>query len=154
EKLRGRGVPRVELAPFGVDKALFAPQARSEEVRREILGARAGARILLGIGRFAIEKRWDVVLDAYERARASGVDAVLVLFGDGPERAAMQARVARMPPMVAGDVMFRGFDRDRARLAAALASADLLVHGCPYETFGLGLAEAKSAGLPLIAPDE
>ena len=39
-------------------------------------------------------------------------------------------------------VRFVGFETDRATLASALASADVLVHGCPYETFGLGVAEA------------
>jgi len=35
-----------------------------------------------------------------------------------------------------------------------LASADALVHGCPFETFGLSIAEAMSCGLPAIVPDE
>ena len=43
--------------------------------------------------------------------------------------------------------------RDRAKLAAALASADVLVHGCPYETFGFAVAEAMSVGLPVVVPD-
>jgi alpha-1,6-mannosyltransferase len=73
----------------------------------------------------------------------------LVLFGDGPERAAMEARVRGRD-----DVRFMGFEKDRARLASALASADVLVHGCPYETFGLGVAEAMSCGLPVVVPDE
>src|SRR5207247_2205954 len=39
-------------------------------------------------------------------------------------------------------------------LARSLASADALVHGCPFETFGLSIAEAMSSGLPPIVPDE
>jgi alpha-1,6-mannosyltransferase len=39
-------------------------------------------------------------------------------------------------------------------LATALASADLLIHGCPFETFGLGVAEALACGLPAVLPDE
>jgi alpha-1,6-mannosyltransferase len=46
-----------------------------------------------------------------------------------------------------------GFERDRGRLAAAVASADALVHGCPHETFGLGVAEALATGLPVVVPD-
>jgi alpha-1,6-mannosyltransferase len=46
-----------------------------------------------------------------------------------------------------------GFEQDRARLASALASADVLVHGCPYETFGLGVAEAVACGAPVVVPD-
>ena len=46
-----------------------------------------------------------------------------------------------------------GSSRTGSRLAAALASADVLVHGCPYETFGLGVAEAVACGLPVVVPD-
>jgi alpha-1,6-mannosyltransferase len=154
DKLASHGVPRVEHIPFGVEKSVFSPRARSEDLRRELRGSRDTARILVGVGRFAVEKRWDVVLDAFGHVRALGADAILLLFGDGPERAAMQAKLASFSPSVAADVRFLGFERDRARLGAALASADLLVHACPFETFGLGVAEAKSAGLPVVVPDE
>ena len=149
EKLRAHGVPRVTHVPFGVEKSVFAPAARSEEARRELsAGAPDGAALLVGVGRFAWEKRWDVVLDAFLQVTSS-VPARLVLFGDGPERAAMVARVAGRT-----DVVFAGFERDREKLARALASADVLMHGCPFETFGLGVAEALCAGLPVVVPDE
>jgi alpha-1,6-mannosyltransferase len=51
-------------------------------------------------------------------------------------------------------VTFAGFLQDRDALATALASADALVHGCPYETFGLSLAEAMACGLPVVVPHE
>jgi len=97
------------------------------------------------VGRFAIEKRWDVVLDAFERVRAKR-GAVLVLFGDGPERARLERRASP-------GVRFAGFEQDRARLGESLSAADLLVHGCPYETYGLGVAEAVACGLPVVVPD-
>lgn len=147
EKLRAHGVPRVVFAPFGVEKHTFTSSARSEHVRRELL--LRGDVLFIGVGRFAVEKRWDVVVDAFASVRARGVDATLVLFGDGPERAALEAKVAGRD-----DVRFMGFEKDRAVLARAMASADVLVHGCPYETFGLGIAEAMSTGLPVVVPDE
>jgi alpha-1,6-mannosyltransferase len=147
DKLVAHGVPRVELVPFGVERAVFRPDARSDERRRELLAGRS--KLFVGVGRFAVEKRWDVVLDAFTAVRARGVDATLALFGDGPERAAMEARAGGR-----GDVKLMGFVTDRAALASALASADLLIHGCPYETFGLGVAEAMACGLPVVVPDE
>jgi alpha-1,6-mannosyltransferase len=37
--------------------------------------------------------------------------------------------------------------------ARILASADMMVHGAPAETFGIACAEARASGLPLIVPD-
>ena len=42
---------------------------------------------------------------------------------------------------------------DRRQLARAMASADVLVHGCEAETFCMVAAEARASGLPLIVPD-
>ena len=155
DKLRAHGVDNVVHVPFGVEKSVFRAEAKSDARRLELLGeGRSASTILLvGSGRFAVEKRWDVVLDAFERLRARGLDAVLVLFGDGPERGAMERR-ALGHGVGREDVRFIGFEKDRARLASAFASADVLVHGCPYETFGLSIAEAMSAGLPVVVPDQ
>jgi alpha-1,6-mannosyltransferase len=147
-KLKGHGLPRVVRVPFGIERSAFSPSRRSEEVRRSLLGDRKDAAILLGVGRLAFEKRWDVVLDAFDAVQRE-TPCVLVLFGDGPERDALSAR-ARATNL---DVRLVGFETDRVKLAAALASADLLVHGCPYETFGFAVAEAMSSGLPAVVPD-
>jgi alpha-1,6-mannosyltransferase len=149
EKLTSHGIERVVQVPFGIERGMFSAAKRSAERRRALLGpGRESWSLLVGIGRFAVEKRWDVVIEAFVKLRASKT-AVLVLLGDGPERAEMEGLVKGRD-----DVVFLGFERDRARLAEALASADALVHGCPYETFGLSIAEAMSCGLPVVVPDE
>lgn len=142
QKLAGHGVDRVVHLPFGVDKDVFWPGAPDEGERARWLGSERGP-LLVAVGRLAVEKRWDVVLDAVARIP----DAVLVVLGDGPERERLERR--------AGDrVRFAGFLRDRAELARVLRSADALVHGCPHETFGIAVAEAIASGLPVIVPDE
>ena len=146
ERLRAAGVARVIHTPFGVDTRAFAPAARREEWRRDWLGgADDGTALIIGCGRLAIEKRWDVLIEAFGHVRTRR-RAVLVLVGDGPER----ARLERSAPP---GVRFAGFERDRFRLATALASADLLAHASPYETFGLSIAEAIACGLPIVVPD-
>ena len=156
QMLRTAGVSPVFHVPFGVDVSTFRPRppgANRDECRRAVLaglpgevGADLSGALLVGVGRFAFEKRWDIVLDAFARVR-SRRSARLVLFGDGPERRRLEARAP-------AGVTFAGFERDRARLASALASADVLVHGCPCETYGLGVVEAVASGLPVVVPDE
>jgi alpha-1,6-mannosyltransferase len=156
-KLTAHGVPRVVRLPFGIEREVFRADARSYEARRELLALAShdtrdeNALVLVGVGRFAIEKRWDVVIDAFLRLgkRDPKRDMVLVLIGDGPERERMKARAAGSP-----DIVMPGFVKDREKLARMLASADVLVHGCPFETFGLSIAEAMSCGLPTVVPDE
>jgi alpha-1,6-mannosyltransferase len=145
QKLLSAGVKRVVHVPFGVDVRLFHPGARSQARRRELTRGMPGA-LLVGVGRFAFEKRWDVVIDAFART-TRGKDATLLLFGDGPERERLERRA---PP----NVYFVDFEKDRAKLASALASADMLVHSCPYETFGLAVAEAAACGVPVVVPDK
>jgi alpha-1,6-mannosyltransferase len=144
-RLRAAGVKNVEHVPLGVDVRVFRPAARSPAMKRELMQGGRGA-LLIGAGRLAFEKRWDVPIDAFLRLRASGWEGVFVLLGDGPER-------ARLERHAGPGVRFAGFEKDPTRFAAALASADALVHGCPYETFGLGVAEAVACGVPVIVPD-
>jgi alpha-1,6-mannosyltransferase len=143
-KLTAAGVRRVIHIPFGVDVRTFRPNARSDARRRQLTQGEHAA-LLVGVGRFAVEKRWDVVLEAFARVR-SRRPAVLVLFGDGPERAHLQS-------LASPGVFFAGFEKDRSQLAMALASADVLVHACPYETSGLAVAEAVACGVPVVVPD-
>ncbi|HQY65299.1 MAG TPA: glycosyltransferase, partial [Polyangiaceae bacterium] len=126
--------------PFGVDLEP-APADRGDELRQ----GRPGP-LLVGVGRFALEKRWEVVLEASAEL-ARSLPHTLVLFGDGPER-------ARLERLAGPHVRMPGFEKDRGRLASALASADALVHGCSVETFGLSIAEALAQGLPVVVPDE
>jgi alpha-1,6-mannosyltransferase len=153
DKLEAHGVARVVRRPFGIDHDAFTPAARSDAARarlRDLAGASAGATLLVAVGRLAIEKQLAFVIDAVGRA-ARARDLALVVLGDGPERARLEARAAAQPH---GSFGFAGFVKGRTELAALLASADGLVHGCPWETFGLSIAEAMSAGLPVVVPDQ
>ena len=161
-KLERHGVERVRCIPFGIEKEVFHPGRRNETWRAEMHALAPHDRperdrkhandlpkspIFAAIGRMAVEKRWDVVVEAYRQV-AERTGAVFAIFGDGPERAKLERGLAGLP------VRFFGFENDRDKLATALASSDLLIHGCPFETFGLGVAEALACGLPAVLPDE
>lgn len=141
-KLEGHGVARVHHVPFGVDVPRVTEERRAAR-RAELTMGRPGP-LLVGVGRFAVEKRWDVVLEASRRLLPT-LPHTLVLFGDGPER-------ARLERAAGSHVRFLGFEKDRERLFSGLAAGDALVHGCPCETFGLSIAEALAAGLPVVVP--
>jgi glycosyltransferase involved in cell wall biosynthesis len=101
--------------------------------------AAAGAHALV-VSRLSPEKGVDVAIDA---CRMAGIP--LVVAGDGPERAALIER--------AGDGAVRFVGRvDDVELAALRAAAAIaLAPSRSGETFGLAVAEAMAAGLPVAA---
>lgn len=149
DKLEAHGLARVVRRPFGIEHEIFTPLARSDAARARLAalaGVSPSAVILVAVGRLAIEKQFARVLDAFATVARGGDEIGLVVLGDGPERARLEARAG-------AGVGFAGFVRSREELASMFASADALVHACPWETFGLSIAEAMSAGLPVVVPD-
>jgi alpha-1,6-mannosyltransferase len=150
ERLVEGGLRHVVTNPLGITPGEFSPAVRDASLRAQLL-ARCGlgpeATLLIGVGRHAPEKRWPLVIDA---CVAAGVDRPvgLVLVGDGRDRARVLRHVGDNP-----HVLTLAPITDRPALARLLASADALIHGCEAETFCLVAAEARAAGLPLIAPD-
>ncbi|MFI4991756.1 MAG: glycosyltransferase family 4 protein [Solirubrobacterales bacterium] len=98
------------------------------------------------VSRLAPEKGVDVAIDA---CHAAGI--TLVVAGDGPERAALEARAAAGRGVAGATVRFAG-RVDDAELAELRARASIaLVPSRSAETFGLAAAEAMAAGLPVVA---
>jgi len=150
-RLTAGGLDKVHTVPMGVDPGLFSPAQRDETLRRSLLercSLDADAILLLGLGRHAAEKRWPMVIEAVTAIAARHAIG-FVLLGDGREQAKV-VRAARDNP----HVQLLAPITDRRALAAIVASADALVHGCEAETFCIAAAEAKASGLPLIVPDE
>ncbi len=101
-------------------------------------GESASAPYALIVARLAPEKGIDVAIEA---CRIAGMD--LVIAGEGPERAALQAQGA-------GDrVRFLGQVSADALAGLRGAAAIALVPSRSAETFGLAAAEAMACGLPV-----
>lgn len=141
------GIERTTRVPLGVDLDNFNPRRRAHgrEVRA-MLGV-GDAPMVLFAGRLAAEKSLDILLTAWP-AVAARTGAILIVAGDGPERAALRA----LAP--AGSVRFIPFIRDRVLLADVYAAADLYVSPGSLETFGLAALEALASGTPVLTADE
>ncbi|HVV28502.1 MAG TPA: glycosyltransferase [Rhizomicrobium sp.] len=144
------GLQNIEVAPFGVEREKFSPGFANPAVRREMLaacGLDEEATLLIAVGRHHPEKRLNVVIDAVTRAQAHRRIG-LYIAGDGLIRRSVERWARRAKHVhVAGQI------NDQERLAAAIASADALIHGSAAETFGLVLAEALCSGTPVVVPD-
>jgi glycosyltransferase involved in cell wall biosynthesis len=140
ERLRELGAPldweRVHVLP----PPLREPEAVSPGRDRPSSGGEAPYALV--VARLAPEKGVDVAIDACRLARMP-----LVIAGEGPERAALVARAG------SGDVRFVGHvdDAELARLRAGASIA--LAPSRSAETYGLAVAEALSAGVPVAASE-
>ncbi len=146
EELKRYGI-RVPIhrVPFGMDLSPFQTSPESD-LRREF-GIGAHENVLLSAGRVAHEKNLSFVIEAFDRARRERDDMRLLIVGDGPARADLQAQSAELG---LGDrVIFTGY-RDWAQLVDDYKQADLFVYGSKTETQGIVFMEAQAAGLPVV----
>ncbi len=140
-ELRVLGFRNLEVLERGVDTSLFDPARRSRELR-ERWGAGPGDVVLLHSGRVAVEKNPALIFEAWETVRRAEPTAKLVMAGDGPLRAQLQAKYP--------DVVWTGF-LTGTDLAEAYASADVLLFPSRTETFGNVLLEGMASGLVTIS---
>jgi glycosyltransferase involved in cell wall biosynthesis len=144
DQLAAAGFRHLAIVGRGVDTATFHPGRRSDALRRS-WGAGPADLVALVVGRLAPEKNVPLAVRAY-RAMAEELPGTrLVLVGDGPERARLQAALP--------EAVFTGMLRGDA-LAAHYASADVFLFPSLTETFGNVTLEAMASGLAVVAYDD
>jgi glycosyltransferase involved in cell wall biosynthesis len=111
---------------------------------------RAGAtrRTIITAGRLVPQKGFDLLLPAFARIAGRWTDWDLVVLGEGPERAALEAQRRRLG--LDARVAFPGAVED---VAARLGAADLFVSSSRFEGFSCAVIEALAVGLPVVATD-
>jgi phosphatidylinositol alpha-mannosyltransferase len=128
------------IVPNGVDVARFATAEPAD------LGP--GTKALF-VGRLDARKGFRVAVEAFGRLAEDRPDLQLVVAGDGPERAVIDAIPTEL--------------RSRVRLLGTVPNAELhpIEAACDLylgpslggESFGVVLVEAMAAGLPVVASD-
>jgi glycosyltransferase involved in cell wall biosynthesis len=142
-RLRRLGVPRrrIRVIGNGIDPEEFRYDARLRRAGRQRLGIAADAQVVGGVGRLTPTKRFDVLI----RAVRELPQAILLLVGDGPARAALEQVADRQG--VADRVVFAG---GAAHVPEMLSTMDVFASPSEQETFGLAVIEALASGLPTL----
>jgi glycosyltransferase involved in cell wall biosynthesis len=152
--------PALRRVPLFVDTALFHPAADRRRARRELevgRGVPADGALLLTVAAYSRRKNLHLALRVLAEVRSRVPGTRLALVGRASpaqaEYAATIERLARelglphavhlLPPM------------PHAELRDWMAACDALLHltTCRIENFGLVVAEALAAGLPVIGAD-
>jgi L-malate glycosyltransferase len=143
ETIASLGIRReIHVIPNFVDCTLYA--RRREPPMRERL-CRYDGPVLMHMSNFRPVKRAGIVFDVFARLRAR-MRATLVYVGDGPERAAIEARAQASP--YADDVIFEGEQPDPVPM---LSCADVFLLPSALESFGMAALEAMACEVPVIA---
>ena len=116
---------------------MFAPPAPAAANRE---------KLVLAVGRLARQKRLDLLIETFSRVTAPHTR--LVILGEGPERAALTAQIARLG--LTQRVDMPGYVADPQ---AWYARADAMVLTSVYEGLPAVVLEAMAANCPVISTD-
>ena len=105
-----------------------------------------GERVIVHVSNFREVKRVPEVISVFQRIRENGIEAKLLLVGDGPDRQKAERRCRELG--VCGDVRFLG---KQENVEEILSIADLFLIPSGSETFGLAALEAMSCSVPVIS---
>lgn len=130
----------------GVAAPAVISDVERQRVRAEDFGVRPDQFVVGFAGRFVSEKDLPNLVRAWHLVHAAHPNAVLVLAGDGPERAAVEALVAQFG--LSASLRLLGMRADVPRL---LQGMDAFVMASMSEGLPLALLEAMAVGLPCVA---
>lgn len=149
EKVRKMGIPAgsIHRLPRGVDLESFHPDKAGYGAWRKQGLPEDGIRLLY-VGRVSREKNLELLGDAFLAIAAIRSELSLTVVGEGPYRAAMEARLANHPRVRFTGVL-HGED-----LVGVFASADIFVFPSLTDTFGNSVVEALASGVPCITSDQ
>jgi glycosyltransferase involved in cell wall biosynthesis len=144
-----KGRCQISVVPNGVDTDRFQPRPDSGTIRRE-LSIGNETPVIGSIGRLEHIKGYDIMVEAFAKLLASWpaemTPPVLVLAGDGSQRAALEERVHTLG--VADCVHFLGWRDDVLEL---LSTFTIFTMSSRSEGTSVSLLESMSSGLcPVI----
>jgi glycosyltransferase involved in cell wall biosynthesis len=134
-----------EDAPEGFSSPIGKFRARHPRLR--------DGKIVLFLSRLDVKKGIELLLDAFAAIQARVPGACLVLAGDGPAAYVESLKAHAHAVGIASRVLWPGFLGGEDK-RAALADAEVFVLPSYSENFGLAVAEAMAAGLPVVVSDK
>ena len=136
----------LRVMPNGTDP--WEPTGRAEALLSSTFGEGSEGPLFLYVGQHNWKKNIRVILEGVALYRKEGAPCRLLFVGQGPDREAIEAEADRLG--LGNVTRFLGHVSDRDTLLQVYAAADLFLFPSLYDTAGLVVKEAASAGTASI----
>jgi glycosyltransferase involved in cell wall biosynthesis len=157
ESLAALGMRRERILSLlpGVETEAFHPRFADDQIWEDVNHAEAGASSssvkVLYVGRVSVEKNLPMLTSVWKKVhracREKGLDAELIVVGDGPYSDTMKRELKGCK------TRFLGFRHGR-ELAALYASSDVFAFPSTTDTLGQVVLEAQASGIPVLVTDQ
>lgn len=144
--LEGFAGREIDLIPNAVDLERRAPTAHESQAARVDFGLPRDTPILVSVGRLVAVKNQQLLIRVVARLLKSDPRTLLLLIGEGPERACLEALARQLG--VSDAVRFLGLRRD---VQAVLPAGDVFCLSSVTEGIPLTVLEAMAARIPVVA---
>ncbi|TEU13610.1 MAG: glycosyltransferase family 1 protein [Anaerolineales bacterium] len=139
---------QTRVVPYGIDVARFATPLADITRLREDLGVGQGL-VVLTVCRLNVPRDFASLLTAFCKVRGGFPTAHLLIVGDGPQRAEVEAFIHRLGLTHCAHIT--GFRND---VPALMALADVYVlTSYGWEGYPISTLEAQAAGVPIVVTD-
>jgi glycosyltransferase involved in cell wall biosynthesis len=132
--------PKLHVVHCGVDPAVFSP-AGSQPA--------SGALRILNVGRLVFVKGHAALIESLMLVRKEGIDAELIIVGDGPARLELEQLIGRLD-LAAHVKLVGAVGQDE--ILALYRSADVFCMASLAEGVPVVLMEAMAQEIPVVAP--
>jgi glycosyltransferase involved in cell wall biosynthesis len=135
----------LEHVKMNPERLCVIPNGNEEAFLKARLEPKRG-RIIF-VGRLELQKRLDLILEAFRIFRQTVNDAELHIVGSGPFR----SELLRASAETDGVYLHAPISaQNRDELVRALSSSWVFVSASEFETYGMAISEASSVGLPVV----
>jgi glycosyltransferase involved in cell wall biosynthesis len=142
------GVKKAKVIYNGVSDGALSLTDEAKMIKRASLGLPRNAFVIGHVGGMLEWRDQVTIIRAVKQCLAGGMDAYLLLVGDGPLRKYLESESMRLG--ISNRVIFTGYRNDIRELNAIF---DIFINMAREEGFGIAVVEAMQASVPVILAD-
>jgi glycosyltransferase involved in cell wall biosynthesis len=139
---------QVKVVLNGINPAAFRRDHGRDAEARQKLGLPADRTVIGAVGRLEMQKRFDILIEAFAELRRRHPQIILAIAGDGSLRSELEGKIKALS--LNGDCRLLGHQKDVPLVHHAL---DIFAQSSEYEGTPNSVLEAMALESPIVATD-